>query len=152
MDALSLRVCTANEPGVQAVIAAHLAQMQAQTPEESRHALPAQSLRGAWMLAAEAGGTVVAIGAVAPLWPGAGEIKSMHTLAAGRGRGAGRAILRGLLDRAAAEGIGAVYLETGSTPAFAPARALYANEGFTFCPPFGTYAEDPLSVFMTRRI
>lgn len=152
MDTLSLCACSADEPGMQAVIETHLAQMRAQSPEESCHALPATGLRGAYMRAAEQEGAVVAIGALAPLWDGAGEIKSMHTLAAGRGHGAGRAILRGLLARAVAEGLTEVYLETGSAPEFAPARALYASEGFAFCPPFGNYALDPLSVFMTRRI
>jgi putative acetyltransferase len=33
---------------------------------------------------------------------------------------------------------------------FAPARALYARAGFTACAPFGDYAEDSHSVFMTR--
>lgn len=32
---------------------------------------------------------------------------------------------------------------------FAPVRAFYARSGFVPCPPFGDYAEDPLSTFMT---
>ena len=43
-----------------------------------------------------------------------------------------------------------VSLETGSQPAFAPARALYARFGFLPCGPFGAYVEDPNSSFMTR--
>ncbi len=34
--------------------------------------------------------------------------------------------------------------------AFAPAHALYAGFGFSFCEPFGSYVPDPNSVFMTR--
>ena len=41
-------------------------------------------------------------------------------------------------------------LETGSAPAFAPARSLYESFGFTYCPPFGDYVDDPNSVFLTR--
>lgn len=40
-------------------------------------------------------------------------------------------------------------LETGSMDFFAPARAFYAKAGFTRCPPFGSYVDDPLRTFMT---
>jgi putative acetyltransferase len=43
-------------------------------------------------------------------------------------------------------------LETGSMQAFAPAQRLYESFGFTYCGPFGEYAEDPNSVFMTMRL
>jgi putative acetyltransferase len=35
-------------------------------------------------------------------------------------------------------------------PAFEPARRLYESFGFSYGPPFGSYREDPNSVFMTR--
>jgi putative acetyltransferase len=41
-----------------------------------------------------------------------------------------------------------LYLETGTTAGFAPARALYERHGFAICGPFADYAEDPYSVFM----
>jgi putative acetyltransferase len=34
-------------------------------------------------------------------------------------------------------------------PAFAPARSLYANAGFTVCGPFGDYRPSRNSTFMT---
>ena len=40
-------------------------------------------------------------------------------------------------------------LETGSMAAFVPARCLYASAGFTETGPFGAYAEDSNSVFMS---
>ncbi|MEY2927551.1 MAG: hypothetical protein RL367_2028 [Pseudomonadota bacterium] len=43
-------------------------------------------------------------------------------------------------------------LETGSMDVFIPARALYARNGFTLCPPFGDYWDDPMSLCMTREI
>jgi putative acetyltransferase len=43
-------------------------------------------------------------------------------------------------------------LETGSMAAFEPARRLYESFGFTYCPPFGDYREDPNSVFLTRNL
>jgi putative acetyltransferase len=43
-------------------------------------------------------------------------------------------------------------LETGSMPAFEPARSLYESFGFTYCGPFGDYTDDPNSVFLTRTL
>lgn len=40
-------------------------------------------------------------------------------------------------------------LENGSTPPFAPARALYASAGFEPCGPFADYPPSPSSAFMT---
>ncbi len=35
---------------------------------------------------------------------------------------------------------------------FAPARTLYARNGFEVCGPFGDYVLDPHSVFMEREL
>jgi putative acetyltransferase len=40
-------------------------------------------------------------------------------------------------------------LETGSGEPFEAATALYLRYGFTPCPPFADYHEDPFSRFMT---
>jgi putative acetyltransferase len=45
-----------------------------------------------------------------------------------------------------------LWLETGTTAEFAPAQRLYESEGFVVCGPFGDYALDPFSVFMTRAL
>ena len=71
-----------------------------------------------------------------------------------RSRASGQvATLRALVDHltgvARARGYGRLSLETGSGPAFAPARSLYASAGFTPCPPFGDYWETPNSTCMT---
>ncbi len=42
-----------------------------------------------------------------------------------------------------------LYLETGSQDFFAPARRLYQRHGFSICPPFADYGDDPNSVYMT---
>ena len=69
------------------------------------------------------------------------ELKSMHTAAEARGRGVGRALLGYLLDTARARGYRRVSLETGTTPGFAAARALYESVGFTPAGPFGGYPQ-----------
>lgn len=73
----------------------------------------------------------------------------MHTAIGARGRGLGRAMLVHLLDLARSRGCTRVSLETGTTEAFAPARALYAAAGFRPCEPFGDYRPSPHSVCMT---
>ncbi|MBV9936429.1 MAG: GNAT family N-acetyltransferase, partial [Actinobacteria bacterium] len=42
-----------------------------------------------------------------------------------------------------------VSLETGTGPAFEAGHALYARAGFTRCPPFAQYWDNPYSVCMT---
>ena len=95
------------------------------------------------------GATLVGVGALRRLSADHGEVKSMHTAVAARGRGVGAALLRHIVAAARARGVTRLSLETGSWPYFAPARALYARHGFVECPPFGDYRPDPNSVFMT---
>ena len=73
----------------------------------------------------------------------------MHTAERCRGQGVARAVLRQIVAAARGRGYCRVSLETGSMDAFAAARAFYARHGFTPCPPFEGYREDPNSVFMT---
>ncbi len=49
-------------------------------------------------------------------------------------------------------GFGRVSLETGSSQAFAGARSLYAQAGFTPCGPFGDYPPGRGNTFMTRAL
>ena len=74
----------------------------------------------------------------------------MHTSEAARGRGVGRRLVRHLVVTARGRGYDRLLLETGGMDAFAPARALYASEGFVVCPPFGAYG--PRSVCMSLRL
>ena len=73
----------------------------------------------------------------------------MHTPEAARGRGIGRAMLAHLIGVARDRGIRCLSLKTGSQPAFAPARSLYAHTGFTPCAPFSNYRPSPGSTFLT---
>jgi putative acetyltransferase len=54
-----------------------------------------------------------------------------------------------LLGIARDRGYRQVSLETGSTDAFAPARALYTSAGFTACDPFADYRLSRNSAHMT---
>lgn len=132
------------------LIGRHLAQMAAQSPEESCHAMDGAGLSepGVEFYILRRDDLAIAMGALKPLSGGDWELKSMHTAAEARGSGAGRAMLDYLLGRARAHEATAIYLETGSTAEFEASRSLYESCGFVRCPPFGTYQEDPWSMYM----
>ena len=136
---------------VVALLHAHLTRARAETALGSAHALDLSGLRAPEVTfwSAWEGDAVVGVGALKRLSADHGEVKSMHTAEAARGRGVGSAMLRHIMAAARARGMSRVSLETGSWPYFAPARALYARHGFVECPPFGDYRADPNSVFMT---
>ena len=132
----------------------HSADMHADTPPESIHMLPRTALEDpaiAFFVLRD-GGAPVGMGAVKRIAPGHGEIKSMHVLSETRGRGLSRRMLAALVDHAKAEGLSRLSLETGIQPTFIAARGLYARAGFVECGPFGDYAPDPNSVFMTLEL
>lgn len=145
-------------PAVLALIAEHLADMHATSPPESIHALEVDALRAdditLWTAWDNEGEDAVLLGCAAlkTLSPAELEIKTMRVTAAARGRGVGRRLLEHLLEQARARGARRLSLETGVEDYFAAARRLYQRAGFVECLPFGTYREDPNSVFMTREI
>ena len=141
-----------SDPNVAEVLRCHFDLMRSTSPAESCHVLQPDELleAGATLLAATRDGVVLGVGALKEIAPLHGELKSMHTIAKARGQGIARQILLALIREARTQGITRLSLETGSDAPFAPARALYAAEGFELCPPFGSYVVDPLSVFMNR--
>lgn len=120
---------------VRALLERHLAFALATTPPEHSFALDVDGLLdpAVTFFSFRAGGELLGVGAIKRLDPGHAEIKSMHTAAAARGRGAGRAMLNHLLGTARDQGYRRVSLETGTMAEFAPARALYASAGFMPC-------------------
>jgi putative acetyltransferase len=98
------------------------------------------------------GAAVLGVAAIKELDAGHAEIKSMHTATEARGRGVGRALLSHLLDTARARGYRRVSLETGTTPGFAAARALYESAGFTPAGPFADYPQTGDNCFYARTL
>lgn len=141
-------------PVVHALLQEHLDDMYALSPPESVHALDLDRLRGPdisfWTI--WDGALLLGCGALKALDPAHGEVKSMRTPRALRGRGAGRAMLEHIVAEARARGYRRLSLETGSMAAFAPAQRLYESFGFTVCGPFGDYRLDPNSTFMTLEL
>lgn len=130
----------------------HLDSMALYSPPESVHALDADGLcdPGVTLWGAWEDGELLGCGALKELDRAHGEIKSMRTAQAHLRRGVAARLLQHIIAEAGRRGYRRLSLETGSDPAFAPARALYARYGFGECGPFNGYAEDPYSVFMTR--
>jgi len=105
---------------------------------------PGVTLWSAWE-----GATLVGCGALKHLDPQTGELKSMRTVDGHRRKGVASKILAHLIHEARARGYRELYLETGAQDAFAGVRVFYQRHGFRGRGPFGDYAPDPNSVFMT---
>ncbi len=136
------------------LIARHLAGMHASSPPGAVFALDADALRepGVTFWSAWIGDEIAGCGALKRLDAERGEIKSMRVADEFLGRGVGRALLDHLIREARSRGITSLWLETGTGAAFTPAHRLYETAGFTRCGPFGDYADNGFSVFMTRSV
>lgn len=141
-------------PEIEALLAEHLADMYAVSPPESVHALDLDGLRkpeiSFWT--AWDGDLLVGCGALKELDPTHGEIKSMRTAAAHRGRGVASAMMVHIVEEAETRGYHRLSLETGAEDFFSAARVLYAKFGFEAAEPFADYWADPNSYFMTKAL
>ena len=130
----------------------HMRGMHAVSPPESCHVLDLDALRqpGITFWSAWEGIDLLGCGALKELNAEHGEVKSMRTAAGQLRSGVASKLLQTIVDEAVGRGLRKLSLETGTMAAFKPAQTLYAKFGFEFCEPFGGYAEDPNSVFMTK--
>jgi putative acetyltransferase len=139
---------------IRALLRQHLASAALHSPPESVHALDIDGLRRPdvtfWSCWDD--GELLGCCALKEIDAAHGEVKSMRTVDAHQGRGVGARMLAHLLAQARARGYRRLSLETGSAEAFAPARRLYERHGFEYCAPFGEYAEDAWSRFMSLRL
>lgn len=139
-------------PDVRALLDEHLAEMRRTSPPESVHALDPHALAAAdilFLAARDDDGALLGIGALKSLSATEGEVKSMRTALAARGRGVAAAVLGAVLEAARSAGMHRISLETGSEPFFDPAVRLYLRNGFTPCAPFADYTADPNSRYLT---
>ncbi len=152
--AMRIEVDDLSRPQVHALLHEHLSNMYELSPPENVFALDVSKLRApditVWTVWEH--DALLGCGALKELTPEHGEVKSMRTPRTLRRRGAGRAVLAHLIDVARRRGYQKLSLETGSHPAFLPAQNLYQSFGFSYCGPFGSYREDPNSVFMDLRL
>ena len=151
---MRIEVDDLSRPQVHALLEEHLANMYELSPPEQVFALDLNKLRAPditfWTVWDEE--VLLGCGALKELTPNHGEIKSMRTPAAARGRGAGRAVLAHIISVAQQRGYARLSLETGTHAAFEPAHNLYRSQGFDLSGPFGSYHPDEHSVFMELRL
>ncbi|MCY7388203.1 MAG: GNAT family N-acetyltransferase [Burkholderiales bacterium] len=151
---MDIRVDDLQGPEIAQLLQEHLDSMQLLSPPESVHALDLVKLRQpditfwcAWQ-----GTELLGCGALKELAPGHGEIKSMRTATAHLRKGVAAKMLQHIIEEAQRRKYQRLSLETGTVQAFVPAHKLYAGLGFETCGPFGGYAEDPHSLFMTKAL
>jgi putative acetyltransferase len=139
-------------PDVKALLQIHLDFCHEVTPAEHSFALDVEKLRvpGITLFAAREDAQLLGVGALKELDANSGELKSMHTAKAARGKGIGTAMVRHILEHARSIGLRQVYLETGSHPPYEPARRLYEACGFSYCEAFGDYELSDFNFCMTR--
>lgn len=140
------------QPDVVALITQLDAYQRPLYPEESFHGIDLDALAHPHVLFAVArtdAGEAVACGALVVV-DGFAEVKRMFTVPAHRGQGVARALLRFLEEGARARGCTRFALETGYLQL--EAIALYERTGYRRSGPFGSYVDDPNSVFMAKSV
>jgi putative acetyltransferase len=154
MNSYTVRLDDLSGPEIAKLLTEHIREMHVHSPPESVHALDLDALRkpeiAFWTV--WSGDKLAGCGALKELDKTHGEIKSMRTSYEFRGMGAGKFVLRHILDEALRRRYKRLSLETGSMAAFEPARLLYESHGFEYCGPFADYILDPNSVFMTLEL
>ncbi|WP_029150444.1 GNAT family N-acetyltransferase [Microbacterium indicum] len=151
---LEIRIDDLTSPATRELVASHVAEMHSGAESAEfvyAYDVDALTREGVTLFSAWEDGALAGVGGLAGLG-GDGELKSFRTAAAFLGRGVGRAILRRAIAEARSRGYANLWLETGTSDAFAAARHLYASEGFAETGPFGRYPASPESYFMTRAL
>jgi len=150
-DTEVIRVGLIDDDQVKKLLNQHIEEMHENTPAESVHAFDIERLKGEdiafytlWIDEVLAG-----CGAIKELSLMHGEIKSMRTNASFLRRGVAEKILTYMIEDAKMKGYSRLSLESGASHTFYPAHTLYKKMGFELCDAFGSYKEDPNSIFMT---
>ncbi len=138
------------DPRVKALLEYHLRGMHAASPPGEVFALDWAALQKPEMefFTGWRGETLLAMGALKDLGEGLGELKSMRVAEGENGKGHGEAMLLFLINHARQRGLRRLSLETGTSPPFAPALALYRKHGFVEGVAFADYKKSAFSRFL----
>ena len=138
-------------PEVAALVEYHLREMHSHSPACQVFALDSSGLSHpdvtVWTV--WDGADLLGMGAMKQLDDGHGELKSMRTAPGALRRGIARAVLDHMIGEGKARGYRRLSLETGSSPPFEPAHALYRSAGFVECGPFADYSDTSFSRYFT---
>lgn len=150
---MEIRSTDLSEPDVISLLELHHGEMEQFSPPGTCHVLDLSGLKQPWIevFAAWDGVSLLAIGALKQ-HPDFAEIKSMRAHPKARGKGAGRAMLTHLIERARELGFGEVKLETGSGELFEAATGLYRAAGFEPCEAFAGYTPGEFNKLFSLKI
>jgi putative acetyltransferase len=143
---------TPDQPEVRDMLARLDAYCAALYPAESNHLMDIASLLQGdvlFLVARDVDGGTVGCAALVNR-QAYGEVKRMFVDERRRGLGTGSKLLEHLVMFARMSGLSMLRLETGIHQP--EAIGLYERAGFERCAPFGDYREDPLSLFMEKRL
>ncbi len=151
MSKIEIRVVRPDDEAVTALIKALDEYQLALYPAESTHLDDLETLSQAnvFFIGAYLDSQLAGIGAVKK-FAEYGEIKRVFVDPVTRGSGAARALMMKLEAHLLEEGLAEDRLETGTLQP--EALGLYKSLGYKLRGPFGAYAEDPLSVFMYKKL
>jgi len=130
---------------IAALLEAHLAHARAHSPPESIHALDLERLRAPEITfwSAWSDGELLGCGALKELARDHGEIKSMHTARAHRGKGVAAKLVAHILEVARARSYRRVSLETGTMKGSRPLAPCTKASGSRSVRPSPSIAKIP---------
>ena len=134
---------------IRALLAYHFRLMHENSPPGMAYVLDVDGLKapGVSFWSVWDGEELLGCGAMKELGPDHGEIKSMRVAPDHLGKGVGGAMLDHIIGVARARGYTRLSLETGTTPTYGPAVALYRKRGFRNGDVFGEYATSDFNQF-----
>ena len=151
-DRISIRPVDPCTPEISSMIADLDAYQASLYPPESNHLVDVGKLAGSnyYVIAAMDGRQTRAIASFKRTNQGYAEIKRLYVPEKYRGSKLASRLMDALEKKARQEGFAEVRLETGIYQL--AAIKLYEKRGYKKIAPFGAYQEDPLSVFMGKKL
>ena len=139
-----------SRPDVIALLEFHTLNMAKHSPENTSYALDIGALKTPDMTVYTIwdGDKLTGCAALREMDDSYAEIKSMRAAQGFEGRGVGQKLLGHLIEEARQRGYSRLSLETGTTPLFHTAIALYARSGFVLGEPFSDYVPSRYNIFM----
>ncbi len=134
--AFAIETETALQDDVGTMVAALGPHLQPLSPPVVQFRVTVEEMAGAdctVFLVRDEAGEPVGMGCLKGHPGGVGEIKRIWAAPELRGQGVGASILAAIVARARAQGLSELVLETGASPDYAPAWALYERAGFRPC-------------------
>ena len=132
----------------------HFIELRSVSPAGSTHVLDIDGLKDPsikfWSLWEN--NKLVGCGALKFLEKNHGEFKSIRVADEFKKKGIGERIINHLIEEAKKLKISKLSIETGAGDFFLPARNLFSKFGFTKCPPFAHYKNDPNSCYYTLNL